>query len=77
MHKDAATIHRAGRQTWNKRAERIHELIAIDIDADFEAAGLFTLLGLALSLLGLALSLTVLRAIPLTAQGLDLLTAGS
>ena len=70
MHKDATTIHRAGRQTWNKRAERIHELIAIDIDADFGAAGLFTLLGL-------ALSLAVLRAIPLTAQGLDLLTAGS
>ena len=77
MRRDAIKIQRAGRQTWNKRIERIHELIAIDIDADLEAAGLFTLLGLALSLLGLALSLTVLRAIPLTAQGLDLLTAGS
>jgi hypothetical protein len=77
MHKDATKIQRAGRQTWNKRAERIHELIGIDIDADFEVAALFTLLGLALSLLGLALSLAVLRAIPFTAQGLDLLTAGS
>ena len=77
MHKNATKIQRAGRQTWNKRAEHIHELIGIDIDADFEAAGPIALLGLALSLLGLALSLAVLRAIPLTAQGLDLLTAGS
>jgi hypothetical protein len=70
MHKDATKIQRAGRETWNKREVRTHELNAINIDADFVAVGLFTLLGL-------ALSLAVLRAIPLTAQGLDFLTAGS
>jgi hypothetical protein len=67
MHKDATKRQRAGRQTWNKL---IHELIAIDTVGDCVAVGLFTLLGL-------ALSVAVLRAIPLTAQSLDLLTAGS
>jgi hypothetical protein len=67
MHKDATELQRAQRQSWNKL---FHELIAIDTVADFVAVGLFTLLGL-------ALSMAVLQAIPFTAQSLDLLTAGS
>jgi hypothetical protein len=58
MHQDATKIQRAGR------------LIGIHTVADFVAVGLFTLVGL-------ALSVAVLQAIPFTAQSLDLLTAGS
>jgi hypothetical protein len=70
MHQHGTKIQWAGRQTRNKRAERVYELIAANIDRDFWAVAIF-------ALLGLALSLSVLHGAPLTAEGLDLLTPGS
>jgi hypothetical protein len=77
MHNDGVQIRYPGTQPQNTRAARIHEWIATNIDSDVEAIGLFTLLGLALSLWGLALSWAMLGAMPFLAELPDLLMAGS
>jgi hypothetical protein len=77
MRKGGIKIQRASGQIGFKRAQQVYELAAVHIDSDLRAAASFAQLALALSLLGLVVSLTALRAISITALGLDLLTAGS
>jgi hypothetical protein len=77
MRRDGAKSQHTGGQIGPRHAEYDYELMSAHIDFDLRAAALFAQVALALSLLGLILSVMLLRAIPLTLQGLDLLTAGS